>query len=446
MVTAIAVTGLGLGASQVIKSPAQAAADTAAPPPSVMTAPVERRILRDSVIVRGTVTASQTVEVAPSGSGQEGAGSPVVTRVNVGTGDTFRPGRALMEVSGRPVIALKGVLPVYRDLKPGAEGKDVAQLQQALKDTGHPVAGDRAGFFGPGTKTALTGLYQSIGYDPLPSAPDGDDKVASSQDAVTEARRHLQDAQSGGQTSVTADENSKAGNRSEDVSRAREDLDRAEKKLAQAQAASGPMLPASEVVYLKGFPARVDNVSATVGSRVSGSVMTVSAGRLVVTGYLSREQHSLVRPGQRVQILSELDGTTAQAAVASVADTVTRPQTGSQDQNGHAAPSDGAPQGYAVTVLPDQALDASLAGQDVRLTIETAATKNSVLVVPVTAVSTGADGTTAVTVAEHGDGRRRVPVTTGASGDGYVEVRPAQGARLAAGDKVITGTDAQGSR
>jgi hypothetical protein len=59
IVTAVVVTGLGLGASQVIKSPAQVAADTAPPPPSVLTVAVERRVLRDSVIVRGTVTASQ---------------------------------------------------------------------------------------------------------------------------------------------------------------------------------------------------------------------------------------------------------------------------------------------------------------------------------------------------------------------------------------------------
>jgi hypothetical protein len=439
MVTAIAVSGLGLGASQVIKSPAQAAADTAAPPPSVMTVSVERRVLRDSVVVRGTVTASQTVEVAPSGSGQAGAGSPIVTKINARAGDTFRPGRALLEVSGRPVIILKGTLPVYRDLKPGAEGEDVAQLQQALKNTGHPVAGDRSGFFGAGTKSALTGLYRSIGYDPLPADPGSEDTVSSAQGAITDARRHLQDAQYARQSSTAPDKDGTTGNQSIEVSRAREDLDRAEKKLAQAQAESGPMLPASEVVYLKGFPARVEEVRATVGSQVSGRVMTLSSGRLVVSGFLSRDQHGLVRPGQRVQILSELDGTTAQATVRSVADTVTRPQSDGQNQDGRSAPDDGASQGYAVTVMPDKTLNASLAGQDVRLTIQTAATKAKVLVVPVTAISAGADGITAVTVAEQGDRRRRVPVTTGASGDGYVEVRAAQGARLAAGEKVITG-------
>lgn len=439
MATAVAVSGLGLVASQVIKSPAQAAADTAAPPPSVLTVPVERRVLRDSVIVRGSVAASQTVQVTPSGSGRDGAGPPVITKINLRAGDAFRPGRTLLEVSGRPVIALKGTLPVYRDLRPGTEGDDVAQLQHALKSAGHPVLGDRTGFFGPGTKSALTGLYRSVGYDPLPADPDGEDTVASAQDAVTDAERHLQDAQSAGRDSTVPAAGGESGDHAVEVGRAREDLERAKKKLADARIRSGPMLPASEVVYLKDFPARVDEVDSTVGGQVTGSAMTVSAGRLVVTGQLPRDQHNLVRPGQQVQILSELDGTTAEGTVRSVADTVTRPQTDGQDQDGHSAQADTAAGGFAVTVVPDKTLPMSLAGQDVRLTIQAAATQDKVLVVPVTAISAGADGSTAVTVQETGDRRRRVPVVTGASGDGYVEVRAARGTGLAPGEKVVTG-------
>ncbi|WP_244950361.1 peptidoglycan-binding protein [Streptomyces griseofuscus] len=403
---------------------------------------MEQRVLRDSVIVRGTVNASQSVAVAPSGSGSAGTGSPVVTKVNVKLGDTFRSGRVLMEVSGRPVIVLKGALPVYRDLKPGADGEDVAQLQQALNGIGCSVGGDHRGYFGAGTKAALADLYRSVGYDPLPADPGSGDSVASAQDAVTDARRHLQDV-SARQGAAATSEKGKADDRPLEISRAREDLARADKKLAQAKAVSGPMLPASEVVYLKSFPARVDDVSSAVGSQVSGSAMTVSAGQLVVKGFLSRQQHTLVRPGQRVHILSELDGTTAEATVRTVANAVTRAQTG-QDGQGEPPGADGSSSpGYAVTVVPDRALPASLAGQDVRLTIEAASTENKVLVVPVTAISAGVDGNTAVTVVGHGGVQRRVPVTTGASGDGYVEIRPVTGMRVAAGDRVVTGTSTQ---
>ncbi len=442
--SAIAASGLALGASRYIKSPAQAAADTEPPPPTVMTAPVEDRVLKDSVILRGTVAASQTVDIAPSGGHQDDAGPPVVTKINLRAGQTFGEARVLVEVSGRPVIALKGRLPVYRDLKPGAEGEDVAQLQQALNSTGHSLGGDRSGYFGPGTKAALSALYRSIGYDPLSADPGGEDTVAEAQDALTDARRHLQDVQSGGPATAVQDagqvKDATAGDQSLEISRAREDLGRAETRLAQATAESGPMLPASEVVYLRSFPARVEKVSVTVGSQVSASVMTVSAGRLLVTGVLSGQQRALVRPGQQVQILSELDGTAAEATVRTIADTVTGSPDDDGNQDGAAGPADGTSRGYMVTVQPREPLNPSLAGQDVRLTIQAAATRGRVLVVPVTAVSAGADGSTAVTVAGAGGRVRRVPVTAGASGDGYVEVRPVTPASLVAGDKVITGS------
>ncbi|WP_328885450.1 peptidoglycan-binding protein [Streptomyces sp. NBC_00316] len=457
VVVAVVVSGLGIVSARVIKSPAQAAADTAAPPPSVMTAPVERRVLRESVIVRGTVSASQTVEISPSGSG-EGGGSPVVTKMNLTAGSTFSSGRVLMEVSGRPVIALKGTLPVYRDLKPGAEGEDVAQLQQVLKEAGHSTSDDRSGYFGAGTKAALAAFYQGIGYDPLPAEADGDASVASAQDAVTAARRNVEDLQAAQRSA--ADPGRTAGSPAApatgrvpgtgdgsspttQLQRAGEDLAKAQQQLAQVKARTGPMLPAAEVVYLKGFPARVDKVAAEVGSHVSGSVMTVSAGRLVVRGFLQDQQRRLVRPGQRVQIVSELEGKSAMATVRSVSDSVAQQQQ-TPGTEGPQAESSGA-QGYAMVVVPDKGLDASMAGQDVRLTIETAATEDKVLVVPVTAVSAGADGSTAVTAAERNGTRHRIPVTTGAAGDGYVEIRPEAGFALAAGDQVITGVAATGT-
>jgi hypothetical protein len=42
-------------AGEQVRSPAQIAAETAAPTPSAITAPVEKRVLQSEVIVRGTV-------------------------------------------------------------------------------------------------------------------------------------------------------------------------------------------------------------------------------------------------------------------------------------------------------------------------------------------------------------------------------------------------------
>jgi multidrug efflux pump subunit AcrA (membrane-fusion protein) len=95
--------------------------------------------------------------------------------------------------------------------------------------------------------------------------------------------------------------------------------------------------------------------------------------------------------------------------------------------------------GYLVLITPGKALAPQLAGQDVRLTIEAASTGGKALVVPVTAITSGADGRTVVTVMAAGGVQRRVEIRPGTSGDGYVAVEPVEKGALKAGDKVVTG-------
>lgn len=440
-VAAVLLTGAGIAASFVVRSPAQAAAEADPPQQGVLTAPVENRVLKDSVIIRGTVVAGQSVDVAPSGASGEGARGAVVTKAPKAVGTEIKAGQVLVEVSGRPVFTLKGKMPVYRDLKPGSTGDDVAQLQSALSALGHSTGGDARGTFGAGTKSALAAFYASIGYNPVSAQAEGTATVQDAQDAVTAAERAWQDAEDA-RRKTSNDETQKA------VDRAAQDLERARTRLTEAQAAAGPMLPASEVVYLAGFPARVDSVNAVLGSAPTGKVMTVSAGRLAVNGYLQESQKGLVRAGQKVEILSETTGVRATASVRSVADTMAMGQQSSGDAaaqgtgtDGQAAGGAAGAQGYLVVVEPDRPLPAATVGQDVRLTVEAASTKGKALVVPVTAITAGSDGKTVVTVLEAGDRQRRVEVTTGTTGDGYVEVEPAAGAGLAEGDQVVTGVN-----
>ncbi|WP_411073817.1 peptidoglycan-binding domain-containing protein [Streptomyces sp. cmx-4-7] len=472
-VGAVVLSGVGIGAARLIKSPAQAAAEAGPPPMDLLVARVEKRVLRDTVIVRGTATAAQTVQVAPVTS-VEGAGSPVVTKLPVAVGDRVTAGRVLLEVSGRPVFVLPGRLPVYRDLKPGATGEDVEQLQKALARRGHGTGADRAGTFGAGTKAALTAFYSSIGYDPLPAVADGGESVAAAEDAVTSAERALEDAVAardaakeapaggegedgagagsggagkgssgtdGGKASAGGGGSGGGADAERAVRRAREDLAEARTDLAGARAVTGPMLPAGEVVFLEGFPARVDSVPARTGSPVSGPVMSLSAGALVVRALLQEHQKGLVRAGQKVEVLSEVSGVSAPARVQSVAGTMSQAQTPGRsdgsggDQGGQEA---GGERGYAMTVRPEKPLNPELAGQDVRLTIEAAATGGDALVVPVSAVSAGADGRTTVTVVE-GTTRRQVEVRPGTTGDGFVEIEPVGPGRVEEGDNVITG-------
>ncbi|MFI9186006.1 peptidoglycan-binding protein [Streptomyces goshikiensis] len=437
---AVLMAAGALLATAVVKSPAQLAAEAGPPAQGVLTAEVERRVLAETVVTRGTVVADQSVTVAPPG---------VVTKLPLKAGDPVAAGRLLAEVSGRPVFALRGAVPMYRDLVPGATGDDVAQVQAALRELGHGTGRDTKGVFGPGTKAALAELYRAVGYAPLPALKDGPATVKAARDAVRAARWALEDTETPpepapdsssptapGSPGTPAPTGKPAGAGSgagkgvrRERERALEALREAQEGLAAAEAADGPMLPAAEAVFLRGFPARVAAVAAQVGATVSGPVLTLSAGELVVEAYLKDDKRQLLRPGMPVVISSELAGSDTRGAVAVVA-----------AERSPAPQPPGGDLGYRMVVRAGQPLPAGFAGQDVRLTVESAATDGEALVVPVTAVSAGADGRTVVTARAADGTQRRVEVRTGTSGDGFIAVTPARPADLAPGTKVVIGT------
>ncbi|MFI2733448.1 peptidoglycan-binding protein [Streptomyces sp. NPDC018711] len=447
---AVVLTGAGVAATSLIRSPAQVAADAEPPPQDVLVARVENRVLAETVVLRGTVVAGQTVQVAPVSAGGEGAVAPVITKVPVKNGDAVHPGQVLLEVSGRPVFVLRGGLPVYRDLKPGATGEDVKQLQGALAALGHGRGGDARGTFGPGTKEAVEEFYSSIGYDPRPAVDDDGAAVDGAKASVTGAERALVDARDA-LAANTDDAQKKTLRKARD--RAAEDLDTAREALAKAEAAAGPMVPAAEVVFVRTFPARVATVTARPGAQVSGTAMTLSSGRLMAQGYLQNHQKGMVRAGQKVRILAETTGQEATGRVVSVADTPSQQQDQQPDTQGSGPDGNGATggggggtqgngaTGYLFTVDPSRELPPGLAGQEVRLTIEAASTDGKALVVPVTAVSAGVDGRTVVTTVDGTGRQRRIEVRTGTTGDGFVEVLPATPGALKEGDEVVTGVN-----
>ncbi|MDX2881172.1 peptidoglycan-binding protein [Streptomyces ipomoeae] len=407
----------------MVKSPAERAASQGPPPADVLTAPVEYRVLKDSVVLRGTVRADQTVEITAVSAGGGDAVRAVVTRTPLREGAQVKAGSVLVEISGRPLFALQGTLPAYRDLKPGAHGADVAQLQRALARLGHGTAPDPEGTFGAGTKRALTAFYASRGYEPLPATADGGAALTAAERAVTQAERAWEDAPKG-----------KA------KTRAAEDLAAAKAERAALEAVDGPMLPAAEVVFLRSVPARVDRLGTRVGAEAGpgAELLTVSSGDLVVQGGLGPEQRELVRAGQQVEILSEATGTTAEGTVTTVSEEAGR-NVGDSQNAGDGGSGEGSGGGYAVLVEPTKKLPVKLAGQDVRLTVTAGSSKKKVLIVPVAAISAGADGKSVVTVYGADGSRRRTEVATSTTGDGFVAVRPLDGGRLRAGDRVIVG-------
>ena len=181
LLSVIAAAVAGWMASSQISSPAEAAAATAAPEPSPILVPVESRVIASEIVTRGTgrFGAPQTLAVISS---------PLKTSSNVATwlptvGDIANEGDVVARIDDRPIIALAGDIPMYRDLARGAEGRDVLQLEQALDRLGIDV-GAIDGFFDGETERAMTELYQSHNADLLGPTPD---EVSRLQAATADA-------------------------------------------------------------------------------------------------------------------------------------------------------------------------------------------------------------------------------------------------------------------
>src|SRR5439155_26382551 len=88
-------------------------------------------------------------------------------------------------------------------------------------------------------------------------------------------------------------------------------------------------------------------------------------------------------------------------------------------------------------IVPDQLPD-QLTGASVAISIAVKTTNGKVLAVPVAAVTVDGSGDSRVKVVESDGTRRTVPVSTGLSAQGYVEVKPT--GRLVPGDRVLVGS------
>jgi len=184
----VVITVLGWIGARQIRSPAQVAADTAAPRPSPITIPVVRRTLAAKVIVRGTVRfgAPQAVVLANSQIKLGGTSSDIVTRApRARTKLGF--GEVAMTVDGRPVFVLPGTIPMHRDLGPGDRGQDVLQLERALRRLGvSPGAVD--GLYDAATAAAVSTFYLRSGWDPFGPTDAQLDQLHTAEAAAAQAR------------------------------------------------------------------------------------------------------------------------------------------------------------------------------------------------------------------------------------------------------------------
>lgn len=220
-------------------------------------------------------------------------------------------------------------------------------------------------------------------------------------------------------------------------------LKKAKQDQADLQARTGPMVPAAEAVFLPAFPAQITQFASKVGDQVKAPLFTVASGQLEVGAQLSSADGSLLKPGMKVQIVAEALGLSATGTVGTVGTLTTATATSTSTDSG--GTTSGAPY-IPVTVVPDAPLAAQWAGQDVRLVITAASTPGEVLTVPISAVSSGADGKTTVSrLAAPAGTITRVEVTAGISGQGLVAVTPLVPTALEPGDKVVVSAQGAGS-
>jgi hypothetical protein len=150
--------------------------------------------------------------------------------------------------------------------------------------------------------------------------------------------------------------------------------------------------------------------------------MTVTNNQLAIDSSLPLDEALLVKPGMAVAIDEPDLGIDATGVVERVADT---PGTDGVD-------------GFHIyfEILVDET-PATLEGFSLRLTIPVESTRGAVTVVPISALSLAADGTTRLQVDNNGR-LEFIAVEPGLSAKGFVEVTPVSGT-LAPGQLVLVG-------
>ena len=209
LLAAVAVVFLtaGIVIARFIESPADAAAKVAPPEAGLITVPVENRVIANDVSLRADVLYDESVAVSIDTT--DISGTPVVTGQVPEVGTTVDAASVVLEVAGRPVIALPGELPAYRTLRVGVSGPDVVQLKQALAALGINPGNVESDVYDAATVAAVDQLYVTAGY-PSPAASDEDtaalqsarDGLRSAKDMLAEAETALTTAAGGAPQSV----------------------------------------------------------------------------------------------------------------------------------------------------------------------------------------------------------------------------------------------------
>jgi hypothetical protein len=181
-------------------------------------------------------------------------------------------------------------------------------------------------------------------------------------------------------------------------------------------------VPIDELYFLPSLPVRVESLMVEVGEAARGSLMVVTNNQLAIDSSLPLNEAPLVRAGMPVQVDEPELGIETSGVVSRVA---TGPGTDGVD-GFHI---------YFEVLVEDAAM--TLEGFSLRLTIPVESTGGDVPVVPLSALSLAADGSTRIQVEADG-ALRYLTVEAGLSAGGYAAVSSAA-QELKAGQLVVIG-------
>jgi multidrug efflux pump subunit AcrA (membrane-fusion protein) len=266
----VLAAGLGWFFGSQIQSPAEAAAEAEPPEASNITVQVVSEVLSADVITRGDIVYDEPVSVALSGSFAETPEKLVVTQA-VEVNSELAEGAVAVEVVGRPVFLLTGEIPMYRDLRPGATGDDVLQVEHALARMGF-FAGVPDNVWDQETSAAVAAWYETAGYRPNGLSEEDDaalraarDRVTAGQTAVADAEQALRDANAGSGQAAVAGAQAEIDAARDAWGLANIDADRANLEAARAVTSAEQQLAIAQQDLANGVP----GAEATVAEATS---------------------------------------------------------------------------------------------------------------------------------------------------------------------------------
>ncbi|MGW5681081.1 peptidoglycan-binding protein [Nonomuraea sp. NPDC003754] len=212
------------------------------------------------------------------------------------------------------------------------------------------------------------------------------------------------------------------------VANARKDVSAAKTLMAEYLRGYGTTIPPGELVFLPRLPARLHKAAVKAGETVDKAIATVTSSTFVVTGSVEATEATLLKEGMPAVIETEA-GRTFPARLTAFGQEA-KLATGEAKAGENTSATSSEP--VLISPLSGKGLR-GLSGASVTVKVTVGATDSAVLVVPVAAVITSADGKARVRVEVAPDRTRDVEVRTGLTADGKVEVT----GDLKQGDRVV---------